>query len=87
MKFEWDENKNRINIHKHGVSFEEAKTCLFDEQALVFEDPDCETENRWVLIGMNHEAKLLVVIYTLRGEQIRLISARKPTKKEVKNYA
>jgi uncharacterized DUF497 family protein len=69
------------------VSFEEAKSCLFDERALVFEDPDSENEHRWVLIGLNHEAKLLVVVYTIRGEKIRLISARKPTTKEVKIYA
>jgi len=87
MKIEFDSNKAAINFAKHGVSFDEAQTCLLDTHALVFEDNDSEGENRWVLLGMSNKARLLVVIYTVRGESIRLISARKPTKTEVKNYA
>jgi uncharacterized DUF497 family protein len=87
MKIEFDANKAAINLVKHGISFDEAQTCLLDTQALVFEDNDTEGENRWVLLGISNKARLLVVIYTVRGESIRLISARKPTKKEVKNYA
>jgi uncharacterized DUF497 family protein len=87
MKIEFDLNKAAINLTKHGISFDEAQTCLLDTQALVFEDNDSEDENRWVLLGMSNKARLLIVIYTVRGESIRLISARKPTKREVKNYA
>jgi uncharacterized DUF497 family protein len=87
MKIEFDPNKAAINLAKHGISFDEAQTCLLDTQALVFEDNDCEGENRWVLLGMSNKVRLLIVIYTVRAESIRLISARKPTKKEVKNYA
>ena len=54
---------------------------------LAYEDNDATGENRWVLLGMSHQARLLVVIYTVRGESIRLISARKPTTKEANNYA
>lgn len=87
MRIEFDPEKAAKNLEKHGISFEEAKTCLLDTQALVFEDNDSVGENRWVLLGMSNKARLLVVIYTVRAESIRLISARKPTKREVKNYA
>ncbi|MEI6747476.1 MAG: BrnT family toxin [Methylococcaceae bacterium] len=87
MKIEFDSKKAAINLAKHGVSFEEAQSCLLDTEALVFEDNDCVGENRWVLLGMSNKARLLIVIYTVRAESVRLISARKPTKKEVKNYA
>ncbi|RKZ50614.1 MAG: BrnT family toxin [Candidatus Parabeggiatoa sp. nov. 3] len=72
---------------KHGISFAESSTALLDPLALVREDPDAEGENRWVLIGMSNQARLLTVVYTLRNERIRLISARKATKKEAKIYA
>jgi uncharacterized protein len=60
---------------------------LLDPNALAYEDTDATGENRWVLLGMSHQARLLVVIYTVCGESIRLISARKPTTKEANNYA
>jgi uncharacterized DUF497 family protein len=87
MKIEFDLEKAAINLTKHGVSFDEAQSCLLDTNALVFEDHDSVGENRWVLLGMSNKARLLVVIYTVRVESIRLISARKPTKREIKNYA
>jgi len=87
MEIEFDPNKAASNLIKHGISFEESSTALLDPLALVREDPDAEAENRWVLIGMSNQARLLTVIYTLRNERIRLISARKATKKEAKNYA
>ena len=87
MKIEFDPKKAAINLKKHGVSFDEAATCLLDDQALVQEDYDAENENRWILIGMSNQARLLVVIYTTREEAIRLISARKPTQKEENYYA
>jgi len=87
MEIEFDPNKAASNLIKHGISFEESSTALLDPLALVREDPDAEAENRWVLIGMSNQARLLTVIYTLRNECIRLISARKATKNEAKNYA
>ena len=87
MNIEYDSAKARSNLSKHGISFEEAATALFDENALAMEDIDSTEENRWLLIGMSDKARLLTVIYTLRAESIRIISARKATRKEVNNYA
>jgi len=88
IDIEWDADKAVANFKKHGVRFEEAATSLLDPQALAQEDADSEREARWVLIGMSTSARLLTVVYTLREEnRIRLISARKATRKEVENYA
>jgi uncharacterized DUF497 family protein len=84
MKIEFDPAKDRANFRKHGVRFEEAASCLLDPLALVREDGDASGEQRFVLLGMRHMARLLVVVYTLRGDAIRLISDRKPTKTEEK---
>ncbi len=86
MKIEYDNHKAISNLKKHGVSFEEASSCLLDSMALVHEDNHAENESRWILLGISNQARLLVVVYTLRGESIRLISARKPTTKEVMCY-
>ncbi|MFI3190176.1 MAG: BrnT family toxin [Methylococcales bacterium] len=86
MKIEYDDRKAVSNLKKHGVSFDEAASCLLDATALVREDAHSENESRWVLLGMSDRARLLVVVYTLRGESVRLISARKPTTKEVMCY-
>lgn len=69
------------------MSFDEAASCLLDVNSLVREDLDSKDESRWILLGMSHQARLLVVVYTLRGDTIRLISARNPTSKEVRYYA
>lgn len=75
-------------MKKHGVPFDEAASCLLDPLALARDDPDSEDEVRLVLLWMSHAGRLLTVCYTLRDENvIRLISARKATKKEVKYYA
>jgi uncharacterized DUF497 family protein len=88
MEIEWDLEKATSNLQKHGVSFEEASTALLDPLALAQEDATSEGEPRWVLIGMSARARLLTVIYTLRRpERIRLISARKATRKEANYYA
>ena len=87
MNIELDPAKAQINLKKHGISFEEAASCLLDPMALVHEDGACYGEQRWVLLGMSDKARLLTVIYTIRGENIRIISARKSTKNEAKNYA
>jgi len=88
MEIESDPIKAESNLKKHGVSFKEAVTVLYDEMALVQEDIDSKDESRWVLIGLSKRNRLLTIVYTLRnGEIIRLISARKATKKEAKYYA
>ncbi|MCB1807441.1 MAG: BrnT family toxin [Candidatus Competibacteraceae bacterium] len=88
MEIEYDSNKAASNLAKHDISFAEAETVLFDSNALGFEDYDSEEEPRWVLLGMSSQGRLLIVVYTLRGEdRIRLISARKATRREAKQYA
>lgn len=87
--FEWDENKNEINKVKHNISFEEAKTVFYDEYALVRDDPDhSEDENRFLILGFSSLANMLVVSHCYRTEDeiIRIISARKATKNEAKQY-
>ncbi len=89
IRFEWDENKNRINQSKHGISFEEAKTVFYDEEALVIDDPEhSEEEDRFIILGLSKKANLLVVCHCYRASDtvIRLISARKATKTEAKYY-
>jgi len=87
MEIEFDPAKERLNRRKHGVGFDEAATCLLDPMARVREDGDAQGEQRFVLLGMSNAARLLVVVYTLRGDTVRLISSRKPTKREEKDYA
>lgn len=88
MEIEYDPAKADANIKKHGVSFDEAASALLDPMALAFEDQDTEGESRWILVGMSSLARLLTVVYTLRDEyRIRLISARKATRKEASHYA
>lgn len=88
MEIEWDAAKAAANLKKHGVSFEEAASALLDPSALAQEDDASADERRWILLGMSASARLLTVVYTLRAEErIRLISARKATRKEASNYA
>lgn len=88
MEIEWDAAKAAANLKKHNVGFDEAATSLLDPMARAQEDDASKGEVRWVLIGMSARARLLTVIYTLRGEtRIRLISAQKATRKEASYYA
>ena len=88
MDIEWDAGKAAANFKKHGVRFEGAATSLLDPLALAQEDDTSEGEARWVLVGMSAKARLLTVIYMLRDKnRIRLISARKATRKEAAYYA
>ena len=87
MEIDFDEDKARANLKKHGVSFEEAATALFDDRALSMEDPYTKGECRYVLTGMSDLARLLTVVYTFRRQRIRLISARNASKREIKYYA
>lgn len=89
IMFEWDENKNRTNQHKHGISFDEAKTVFYDEEALVRDDPEhSEEEERFIILGLSNKANLLVVCHCFRASEtvIRIISARKATKTESQSY-
>ncbi len=89
IRFSWDNRKNSINKKKHGISFEEAQSLFFDENAIEYFDPDhSESENRFLMLGHSNRLRVLVVSYTLRndGSEIRIISARKATKKEQKTY-
>jgi uncharacterized DUF497 family protein len=85
IKFEWHPTKSSANLRKHNVSFEEAQTVFYDEYAFQFFDEEHSAdENRFLLLGMSVQAKLLIVCHCERqdGEVIRIISARKATKRE-----
>lgn len=89
LEFEWDEAKNRENIKKHGIAFEEAQTVFLDENAIRYYDPDhSHDEDRFILLGMSAKLHVLVVCHCLREADvvIRIISARKATKREARNY-
>ena len=89
MKFEWDLTKAAANVKKHQVSFEEARTVFYDEFALQFFDEDHSSgEERFLMLGMSSGARILIVCHCERdhGEVIRIISARKATKRESAFY-
>ena len=89
IRFQWDQNKNVANIKKHKVSFEEAKTVFFDENARLIPDPEHSiNEERFIILGISNKLKLLIVVhlYKSNDEVIRIISARKATKSEIKYY-
>ncbi len=89
LEFEWDKNKDKENIQKHGVSFDEARTVFYDEYAIQFFDPDhSESEDRFLLLGMSFKLKTLVVCHCFRREEliVRIISARKADKDEEQVY-
>ncbi|MFS4460803.1 BrnT family toxin [Bdellovibrio sp. HCB2-146] len=87
MKFEWDEHKADINFKKHNVHFFEATSLWNDENSLEILDPDSpDDEDRWVRMGMSGAGNILVVVYAERILRIRIISARKASKKEEQYY-
>jgi len=87
LLFEWDPNKARRNLEIHGVSFDEASTAFKDTLSLTIHDPlHSDEEDRFILIGNSYKNRLLVVVHLERGNRIRIISARKATKKERKQY-
>ncbi len=87
LLFEWDTNKAKKNIKTHDVSFDEASTAFSDGLSLTIYDPlHSDEEDRLVLIGNSSRNRLLVIVHTERGDKIRIISARKATKKERKQY-
>ncbi len=89
IKFEWDSSKATSNKKKHGVSFEEAKSVFYDEFAVQFYDSEnSELEDRFLMLGLSNESRILIVCHCERdaGDIIRLISARKATRKERRFY-
>ena len=86
MHFQYDPSKARSNFKKHGVSFADAEGVFYDPLALHRPDPDAEGEERFVAVGLGSAGQILVVVYTLRGEGIRLISAHHATRREIREY-
>jgi uncharacterized DUF497 family protein len=87
MEFEWNPDKAELNLEKHGISFQEAATEFNDPLSVTFPDPEHSIgENRYVIIGISRFEQLLVVSHTDQGEKVRIISARKATRRERKFY-
>lgn len=89
ITFQWDGRKAELNGKKHGIGFNEAKTVFYDENAKIIHDPDhSKDEDRFIILGLSITTQLLVVCHCYRepGNVIRIISARKATKKEARQY-
>ena len=89
VEFIWDEKKNAANIKKHGIDFQEAATVFFDDYAILFDDPDhSEGEDRFLIIGYSLKQRVCIVSHCYRegGDLIRIISARKALKDEIRDY-
>ncbi len=86
MRFQFDPKKAASNLRRHGVSFADAEGVFLDPLAIHQPDPDAEGEERFIAVGLGSAGNVLVVVYTLRGQEIRLISARRAARREVKDY-
>jgi hypothetical protein len=87
MEFEWDDQKAEHNLRKHGVSFPEASTVFYDPLVITFADPDhSDDEDRFIVIGVSVEGRLLMVAHMDRAGRIRIISARTLKPKERRLY-
>ena len=89
LRFEWDQRKEKGNVRKHGVSFEEARSAFYDEYAIQFYDPDHSGEvDRFVLLGLSLKPRVLVVCHCFRESETvsRIVSARKADKDEELEY-
>ena len=89
ISFSWDDRKNQANQKKHGVSFEEAQTVFFDDDAIEYFDPNHSLgEDRFLILGLSANLRILMVCHCFRENDsvVRIISARKATKKEQKFY-
>jgi len=87
LAFEWDESKAKVNTRKHGVTFEEASTVFADPLSVtIYDSVHSEDEDRYIALGESQRRRLLVVVFTDRGDRIRLISARVATRRETKDY-
>ncbi len=87
MDTHWDPNKARTNLAKHGIAFEDAELALADPLGLTRDDPDARGEPRFVTVGADALGRIVTVVYSYRGEEIRLLSARPATRKETDIYA
>ncbi len=85
MSFEWDNQKAAANLRKHGVDFADAATVFADDLAITVPDEQSQ-EDRFVTLGVDALGRLLVVVYTWRGENVRIISARRATRRERREY-
>jgi len=87
LNFEWDDKKSKENFKKHGVSFEEAATVFGDPLSITIPDPKhSKTEDRFIIIGESIQRRTLVVVHVERTDKIRIISARRATRREKKTY-
>lgn len=89
INFSWNQAKAKSNLKKHGVSFEEAQSVFYDDLAVQFYDEDTSDEERFLLLGMSNDSRILMVVHCERGEdgeELRIISARKATKNEQQHY-
>jgi uncharacterized DUF497 family protein len=87
LHFEWDAQKAKMNLAKHKISFDEGATVFSDPFSITIPDPDhSEDEDRYVEIGTSDKGRILVVVYTERGTNIRIISCRKTTFSEQRQY-
>jgi len=87
LRFEWDRKKAASNLSRHRVSFEEALTVFSDPLARIFDDEDHSIEEqREIIIGHSSQRQLLVVCFTAQGESVRMLGARRATKRERKDY-
>lgn len=85
--FEWDKNKAEINYKKHAITFDEAMTVFYDDNAILIPDPEHSFyEERFILLGLSLSNNMLVVVHCKRGDNIRIISARSATKRETEQY-
>jgi uncharacterized DUF497 family protein len=88
VTFEWDPRKAATNLRKHAVGFPEAVTVLLDALAWTFPDPDhSEAESRFVTIGLSARGRIIVLAHAERDDTIRIISARKATRREIDDYS
>ena len=87
MNFEWDRTKAERNLAKHGVTFDEAASVFLDTQSrTIFDENHSESEDRYLTLGFSSRGRLLIVWFTMRGEAVRIIGARKPERHEQRGY-
>ena len=87
LKFAWDETKAKSNLRKHNVSFDEARSVFFDENAQDGYDQEHSlAEDRFIMVGLSEQSRVLVLHHCHRNDEIRIISARKATNKEIQYY-
>jgi hypothetical protein len=87
LGFEWDPDKAARNLAKHRVSFQEAATVFADPLSMTYDDPDHSVvEQRYITVGVSGRGRVLIVAHTDRGQNVRIISARKATRHERNQY-